>query len=140
MNFPFQTWENLRVQLMSFCYINAETIKWNFFFLPNLKKKHTQVHPMSFYYINTERIGKWKTGSSLSNPKKFTSPANVFLLHKWKNEFFLFTSNEILLHKRRNKKKKKKYIFLSKSEKKNVQVQLTSFYYMNAETIGRWKN
>ena len=37
---------------------------------------------MSFYYINAETTEKLKYEISLSNPKKSTSPANEFLLHR----------------------------------------------------------
>ena len=50
MNFFFQIWKKLQVQLMIFCYINVETKMEKYIFF--------------------------------SNVKKFTSPANEFLLQK----------------------------------------------------------
>ena len=78
-----------------------------------------------------------------SNLKKYTSPANEFLLHKCrnKNKKIIFFSklkkitspaNEFLLHNRNNSKM---IFFFSKL--KNVQVQLMRFYYINVETIGK---
>ena len=49
-----------------------------------------------------------------SNLKRITSPANEFLLHKCRN--------------------KNIYIF---SNMKKLQVQLTSFYYINVDKIGK---
>ena len=49
-----------------------------FFFFHNWK--NVQVRLMSFYYIKAEMIIKWKNNPFLSNPKKWTSPANEFLL------------------------------------------------------------
>ena len=69
--------------------------------------------------------------------KKFTSPANEFLLYKYRNNrkmnFFFFSNlkkctspaNEFLLHKCRNKNKK---IFFFKSEKMHKSF-LMSFSY-----------
>ena len=39
---------------------------------------------MGFYYINVETKGK--LNFFFSNPKKCTSPANEFLLHKCRNK------------------------------------------------------
>ena len=39
---------------------------------------------MSFYFTNVETIGKYKSVQKM-HMKKFTSPANEFLLHKYIN-------------------------------------------------------
>ena len=44
------------------------------------------VHPMSFYYMNLETIGKFKNELFFSNLKKCTNPAYEFLLHKCRNK------------------------------------------------------
>ena len=68
---------------------------------------------MSFCYINPET--KIKTMNfSLSNLKKSTSPANEFPLHKCR------TKTKILIFPLQNRK--------------NLQVQLVSFHYINGET------
>ena len=86
MNFStFKSEKNLHVQLMSFHYINIETTgKWkNESFLSN-PKKNVQVQLKSFGYINAETKKKWIFPPS--NLKKFTSPANEFPLHKYRNK------------------------------------------------------
>ena len=101
--------------------------KINNFFFQNWK--NVQVQLMSLYYI-IETIVKWKNGLFFSNLKKFTSPANEFLLHKCRNNrkmkkrFFFsnlkkFTSpaNVFLLHKCKNNRKMKKRFFFSNLKK-----------------------
>ena len=67
---------------MSFsqCRNNRNTKKYIFFFKTG---KKLQVQQMSFCYINVEtKIKKYFFFSEL---KKCTSPANEFLLHKYRN-------------------------------------------------------
>ena len=72
--------------------------KWFFSFK---SEKNAQIQRMSFCFINAEKIGEW---IFLSNPKKCTSPAIEFLLHKCRNKNDIFLSkkctspaNELLL-------------------------------------------
>ena len=111
-----------------------------------------KVQVMSFSQCRNHR--NTKKYFFLQNRKKFTSPANEFLLHKC-----------------RNNRKPEKYILFSNLKKctsffwwknaqvhlmsfcnidggtifffqiwKNLQVQLMSFYHINVATIGKWKN
>ena len=65
-------WMCLKVQVMSFsqCRNNRNTKNINIFFKTG---KNVQVQLMSFYYINIETIGKWKNDFFFSDLKKYTS-------------------------------------------------------------------
>ena len=114
---------------------------------------------MSFYYINAETTGKWKNKSTFpslakSEKKKLISRANEFLLHKCinKNKNMNFRgkfidhpnlekstnpANEFLFINAETTGKWKKKCILSlpsPNPKKNLQVQPTTFSYINAET------
>ena len=82
------------------------------------------------------------------NRKKFTSPANEFLLHKYRNNRkitkLIFFSNlkkctspadEFLLHKCRNKNEKMIFFNLKKCTSPAM-----SFYYINVEIIRKCRN
>ena len=73
---------------------------------------------MSFYHTNVEIIRIFRNVKKINLEKIYTNPADRFFLH---------TVEAI------GKCKKS----VKKMNTKNVQVQLISFYYMNAETIGK---
>ena len=117
-----------------------ENEKIIFFFFQIRKKKKLKVKLMSFCYINAETKLKKRTLSFfLSNRNKFTSPANEFLPHECRNNSKMkkinsllfnqnkFTSpaNEFPLHKCRNKKKR----IYSFSNPKTFKSQPMSFCY-----------
>ena len=92
--------------------------------LPNLEKSTNPAN--EFLLHKQQKSGKKKSSFPSPNQKKnLTNPANEFLLHKCKNK------NKYMNFRR-------KFVDLPNLEKSTIQPM--SFYYINAETTGKWKN
>ena len=104
--FPFKFWKNVQVQLMNFCYINAETKMKKMISSPQIWKKCTSAANELLFHkcrynrkinlpLKSEKMYKWKKKLGFYFKKaetkmifhfqiwkKCTNPANELLFHK----------------------------------------------------------